>query len=749
MKKKKAFHYSHGKNKISTSEEKTQLHQKLVNENLEGNINKIIQNSSFFELENNRENTLKNRQKQEETLNSIKFDNDIDLNREKTREQRGFKFSDKGEKTNSERFDHISDVEQTKNSRYGQVEMTSNDVVENFKPFKTNSERFDHINDVEQTKNSRYGQAEKTSNDINYSCGAIGQAKITGNVNPFIINNRNIFTTTISKSASEFIKKDLKNKSSGNNIKNPVKIFGREIENAVCHNSRDNGDDFTEKTSIIGKKYGYKKGKYIIKGGIALSGNAIALSKKSKNLASGVATGIITGKTAAISLTNHARETVISSSSKISNIFKTELRDVIDNFDANDDFTVEAITKPKDVVLSINRTLTLSKGIKSTFKNSIKLTKKTINSAKYSLKMITSFGKKTLSNPLVIKGAAIIALASVVISLIISVVSTVIGMFPVLSLKSEDYEISQTYLYITELDARMEDDIINEDTRFHIPEIDEYHYYLNGVEISKNDAEIYTNADLVLAYLDAKYEDYSFNGVIEGFFGTTAKEEIDAIHQQLHEVEKTRRVETITHEYNTIDPYTGQTITVTWDETIEHMDIEVTSMSWENYYQNNKDILLTDNEQQQYETQLSVGVYTFRKELASPFIGNNWLQGVSSRWGWRIHPISGELKQHLGLDIAMPGGKPINACNSGIIETHSSSYGLGNHIKVIMPNGDYTLYGHMSGFAVSNGDQINAGDVIGYVGTTGTSTGNHLHLEYHKSGQNLNPLIFTECDIQE
>lgn len=95
----------------------------------------------------------------------------------------------------------------------------------------------------------------------------------------------------------------------------------------------------------------------------------------------------------------------------------------------------------------------------------------------------------------------------------------------------------------------------------------------------------------------------------------------------------------------------------------------------------------------------------------------------------------------------MPGGTPINACNAGTIVTGSDASGWGNYIKVVAADGSYTLYGHMSGFAVANGQTVNPGDVIGYVGTTGASTGNHLHLEYHdKDNRNLNPLIFTECE---
>lgn len=360
--------------------------------------------------------------------------------------------------------------------------------------------------------------------------------------------------------------------------------------------------------------------------------------------------------------------------------------------------------------------------------------KKTAVKVQEAGKAIYAFGKKIFSNPVVLKGIAILIIAVIIFNIVIAVVSSIASIIPVLSLKSEDAELSKTYLYITELDAQMEDSIVNEDKKIHFPPIDEYHYYLNGAAVSKSDMRVYTNADLLLTYLDSKYEDYTFDGIIAGLFGTTVKEEIEAIHNTLHQVTKTRWTETVV----------GDDGSVSY---IYHMDISLTTQSWEDYYESNKDMLLTEDQQEQYNAIVSVGVYSFRKSLSSPFVGVDWSTGVSSRWGWRIHPITEELGQHMGLDIAMPGGTPINACNAGTISTGYDADGWGNYIKVTMENGDYTLYAHLSSTAVSDGTTVNAGDIIGYVGTTGASTGNHLHLEYYKDGENLNPLIFVECDI--
>ncbi len=111
-------------------------------------------------------------------------------------------------------------------------------------------------------------------------------------------------------------------------------------------------------------------------------------------------------------------------------------------------------------------------------------------------------------------------------------------------------------------------------------------------------------------------------------------------------------------------------------------------------------------------------------------------------------PATGVVTQskecHNALDIAMPSGTEIHACMAGtaVVPGYHDSYG--NYVKVRDEEGNYTLYAHMSGVAVTNGQRVAAGDVIGYVGSTGNSTGPHLHLEYFKDGHILNPLFFVE-----
>ena len=117
---------------------------------------------------------------------------------------------------------------------------------------------------------------------------------------------------------------------------------------------------------------------------------------------------------------------------------------------------------------------------------------------------------------------------------------------------------------------------------------------------------------------------------------------------------------------------------------------------------------------------------------------------ISSEYGWRKNPVSGVNKLHAGIDFAAPAGTPIYAAASGYVQVAGwSSGGYGNYVviyhgKMTDGNAYSTLYGHMRSVATSAGKYVNQGDLIGYVGSTGNSTGNHLHLEVWKGGSKAN-----------
>ncbi|MDA1284618.1 MAG: peptidoglycan DD-metalloendopeptidase family protein [Proteobacteria bacterium] len=114
---------------------------------------------------------------------------------------------------------------------------------------------------------------------------------------------------------------------------------------------------------------------------------------------------------------------------------------------------------------------------------------------------------------------------------------------------------------------------------------------------------------------------------------------------------------------------------------------------------------------------------------------------LSSGFGMRKHPISGYDKLHKGVDFAAPSGTPIFAAGNGVIEFIGNNGGYGKYIRIRHDSTYKTAYAHMKSFKKNlyKGARIKQGDVIGYVGTTGNSTGPHLHYEIIKSGNQINP----------
>jgi murein DD-endopeptidase MepM/ murein hydrolase activator NlpD len=126
-----------------------------------------------------------------------------------------------------------------------------------------------------------------------------------------------------------------------------------------------------------------------------------------------------------------------------------------------------------------------------------------------------------------------------------------------------------------------------------------------------------------------------------------------------------------------------------------------------------------------------------RKEyLASPLKFTR----VSSGYGMRFHPISGTRKAHMGVDYAAPTGTPVRTIGDGVVEFAGMQRGYGNVIYIRHRNNQMTVYAHLSRIGVRKGQRVDQGDFIGAVGTTGASTGPHLHLEFRDNGVHVDPL---------
>lgn len=149
--------------------------------------------------------------------------------------------------------------------------------------------------------------------------------------------------------------------------------------------------------------------------------------------------------------------------------------------------------------------------------------------------------------------------------------------------------------------------------------------------------------------------------------------------------------------------------------------------------------LMNENQTKQWELLNHTGGN--QQIFANPF-DFDWSGDISSEYGWRIHPISGDKKFHAGVDIAEPQGTEIHSCSSGTVIVAKYSSSAGNYIAIQDKDGFVIKYMHCHELYVSQGDEVQKGDVIAIVGTTGNSTGNHLHLQIEDpSGNTLNPLF--------
>lgn len=121
-------------------------------------------------------------------------------------------------------------------------------------------------------------------------------------------------------------------------------------------------------------------------------------------------------------------------------------------------------------------------------------------------------------------------------------------------------------------------------------------------------------------------------------------------------------------------------------------------------------------------------------------IGENWRSVVTSEFGNRIDPITGERRGHTGMDLAVPTGTPIRAALPGTVTASTYNQGgYGYYIMIDHGDGLSTLYGHCSQLLISVGRTVEAGDVIALSGSTGRSTGPHLHFEVRVNGERTNP----------
>jgi murein DD-endopeptidase MepM/ murein hydrolase activator NlpD len=129
-------------------------------------------------------------------------------------------------------------------------------------------------------------------------------------------------------------------------------------------------------------------------------------------------------------------------------------------------------------------------------------------------------------------------------------------------------------------------------------------------------------------------------------------------------------------------------------------------------------------------------------------VSNKDLNRLASGFGYRIDPVYKTTKFHAGLDFAAPQGSPVYATADGVVQlSGNTGNGYGNHVVINHGFSYETLYGHLVRVKVRGGQRVRRGEVIGWVGSTGKSTGPHLHYEVHKNGRDINPIYFFYNDL--
>lgn len=129
-------------------------------------------------------------------------------------------------------------------------------------------------------------------------------------------------------------------------------------------------------------------------------------------------------------------------------------------------------------------------------------------------------------------------------------------------------------------------------------------------------------------------------------------------------------------------------------------------------------------------------------------VSNKDLNRIASGFGYRIDPVYKTTKFHAGLDFSAPQGTPIYATADGTVSTSGNTgNGYGNHVIINHGYGYETLYGHMVRVKARSGQTVKRGEVIGWVGSTGKSTGPHCHYEVHKNGEKIDPIYYFYNDL--
>lgn len=302
---------------------------------------------------------------------------------------------------------------------------------------------------------------------------------------------------------------------------------------------------------------------------------------------------------------------------------------------------------------------------------------------------------------------------------------------------------------------------LNEEYMAHMQEIEAATPH-DRQEITSNDGVLSINWEDILAVFSAKVTGAE-DGVQVASLDDAQLDELRNIMWEMNAISSGTRTEKREVEITEVDENGKEiTRTETVPETI--LEISITHKTPEemarqynfNFRQNEYLSLMSEPENKNLWTELLGGFVGGGGEIMDP--NTDW-EGIgifqwplpqsytiTSLFGYREDPFTGEVAYHGGTDIAAPGGTPILAAADGTVSvangTDSWGGSYGYHVKIGHADSFETLYAHCSSICVTEGQQVKQGEVIAYVGTTGSSTGNHLHFEVRQDGERVNALGF-------
>lgn len=302
---------------------------------------------------------------------------------------------------------------------------------------------------------------------------------------------------------------------------------------------------------------------------------------------------------------------------------------------------------------------------------------------------------------------------------------------------------------------------LNEEYMAHMQEIEAATPH-DRQEITSNDGVLSINWEDILAVFSAKVTGAE-DGVQVASLDDAQLDELRNIMWEMNAISSGTRTEKREVEITEVDENGKEiTRTETVPETI--LEISITHKTPEemarqynfNFRQNEYLSLMSEPENKNLWAELLGGFVGGGGEIMNP--NTDW-EGIgifqwplpqsytiTSLFGYREDPFTGEIAYHGGTDIAAPGGTPILAAADGTVSiangTDSWGGSYGYHVKIGHADSFETLYAHCSSICVTEGQQVKQGEVIAYVGTTGSSTGNHLHFEVRQNGERMDALRF-------